>query len=568
MALLSARILTTLLPWYPVRNPIRVSVRDTSAVTGTGVRGAIMYTFGSVPGDADSWTIDYEDPDFEQLIEFSTAPTDPDLQCDVSGSPATDDWVRDTLVPFMQGLFTLASYFDVSYDPAVPSTVILTNRSAYARNADPVNNGSVETGFSLSSTTEEPGADLVIEPDTSYVLKVYVEDDTVTNNLAADTDYFTEVASDTFSPSPTPSGTVELDLSAWLHAYVEHNQPAPDADSTVALLNATRRFRIGLARRYYVPYDEMLETGDYYTHGRMAISDVSTVIAAGRSPEDILTNEDWQTLLTNDDAGARQFRFLTNWPNLTRQTAKVITPDQVEYLCFIPDADIAADQWTLSVRIFCTDGTGTGSLTLETYSVELRAGRVYCAPIGLNLRDLWSLVPGKVPHIFRITIEEEGEDHGMDSITESRWFRIDFDHHDQHRQLHYFNSLCGIDTLLLTGEATADLDPDIEISGRNVIAADDTLAQQRSHLPAFGGFTEAYKVGSRLLTRAEAVAARELYFSDNIVERDSQGIVRPVVLTTKKAPSLDEGERFRSLPVQYRYNLDLQGSSPQVPEIP
>lgn len=568
MATLSAQILTTLLSWYPVRNPIRVSVKDTTAVTGSGVRGAVLYTFGSVPPDGSIWAIDYDDPIADVAISFVNSVANADTQVDVSGSPAVDDWVRDTLVPFMQGLFQFTEYFDVSYDPATPASVIITNRSASSRNADPVNAGSVESGFTLDAITEIAGEDLVIDANTNYVVKLYVEDDSVVNNLDADTDYFAEVANDTFSPSPRVGGSVQLDLSEWLFAYVEHNQPSPTAATCVALIGATRRFRFTMGRRYYVPYDPETETGDYYTYGRMDVSEVATVVAAGRGHEDILTNPDWKNMLTRTVDGADIFRFLTNWPNLSRQTAKVITPGQVEYLCFIAPDDIDADFYELTVHIEYTDGSQSGAQVLADFSADLKGGRVYCIPFGVDLRDLWSIEPTKVPHIIRVAVEHPLDDHTRDPDSESRWFRVDYNYHEHHRQLHYFNSLCGIDTLLLTGDASASLDPDIDLSGRTVLAADTTLASQRIELPRFNGFSEVYRVAGRMLNRAEIIAARELYFSDNIVERDAQGIVRPVVLTANKAPSLEEAERFRGLPVQYRYNLNLQGTSPQIEEVP
>jgi hypothetical protein len=330
----------------------------------------------------------------------------------------------------------------------------------------------------------------------------------------------------------------KADISKALRAYLpEPYFPAPSLVHPARMLGTFKRFTIKAAERYGSP----LETfGLVRAEGRFCY-------LAGRSEVARTNDPDWEDQLLDGDG---KQRFLTNWPNLTRNTCKRVAVDQREFLSMVVVEDTL--HLRLKADVYFTDYTMQTMANLDTYlgEDEVVRGEVVIFPVGVGQQGIEDMAPTKTIDFYCVYVT----DNANTQLTERRWFTVDREHRHHYRQFHYLNTMGGIDTLAVFGQRAEEVVVGMERTNRYVPMLPDGITDARDNTDVLNTVTVNFDVGSEHLHQDELEALRDLVASERIVERVGAEHW-PVQVLDSKMKLGNEADHKGPVRLKYRYAL-------------
>lgn len=513
---------TALKNWNPVRNPVLLRMATDASVDVAEVLSSFELEFDEtdMPGAGDTIAMQQWDGTgwvTQYTITITAAGTadGTKLQANEYTSGTVDDWVAGELIPVLQLDYTLGTHYTFT---AALDFLIATANSANA----PIWRA-IETGFVPLSSGQTSGTSEVLQASFGLLFQLWVETEMLGGTYALRLE----------EKYPVDDGTALFNPAEVLRAYLTPNTPAANMTTAVEMDGCMRRFYVRVVEEYGSPlvqYD-------------IATTPVRFAHLAGRTEPARVATPEWRTYL-QPSVGAH--KFLTTWPNVNWDAAKLVRPEQREFLAYIEPALGGIDTIRLMADIYYTDGTSSLADELEQVTFEA-AGRPLLFAVGIEARNLNA---SKTVDRMRVWLRAVGT--GLDvRLTEYRYFRVDHRPAPNFRQLHYFNSWGGWDTIALTGERTTGVQVQRLTSRRDTTEPAD-MDGVRDTETVLQAIDQGHEVGTVYLHQDELPALKELLASERIVERVGSEHW-PVASLDDRATLVDEREGLAAFVVNYRH---------------
>lgn len=522
---------------HPVRNEVlygaRSDVYNTSA--GTAMSMQLIFNNSDIPVNNDSFRIQLLGNDF-YLPVFTFKTTVPDAtayKCIItyaaSGSVDVQAWIEDHVLPKLRGSYLLYNWFEMEYTSSGAHHGVLFTAREVGTHIGVTD--VLETGFAWQTQSIVDGVDAVTEANFSLPAQLWVEE-------VQGSDEFVLAVEDEYPPDT--QGGAEMEVAEVLRDYLAPMLPTAGLSAPMALVDCWRRFFVRFVEKFSTPPIAGGATQD---------SDICHAYLAGMKEVDRVNYPDWADFIIPGD----QCNFLTAWPNTELAHAKKVMLDQEEYLAFIVP-HIGSNDLKVKANLFFTDGTSNLNQTLHDI-VAPEFGQMYVVPVGIERTGLHLVDPTRTIANYRVRVTLASGS----TISEVRFFEYDPAHRQRARQLHFFNSQGGTDTLVLYGERSNKPEVDMQESDRSTRGS-TTLEEARATVRRLRTMSDAFEAGTAYLLPAEVEAVKDLVASERIVELvgDEHWPVR--ALTTKGPPS-DEADGLLSFAFKYRYDLNNTAQS-------
>lgn len=529
---------TDLKPWNPVRCPVIYQVTSDEYVqtAGQAPLHRMVFNGSDMPVAGDSIDI-YIDPNLDggyagtllvTLTAVAGTPSGNGNEFLEYTSGSVDDWITDELIPRLKENYYLATYFDINNDTSNAVTFELTDLDQ-----DPVM--AYANGFTPTTSTSSMGATEVLAENFGLIFQLWVEDDYQSGD-------FVKVLQEVYPANSKGSATFKP--HEVLRDELAPHMPSATMTTAVVMTKMARHFFIRTSEQY----------GDPVAQYPVTTSDTVLAHLAGRDEVDRLNYPDWQDQLY---PSANAHQFLTTWPNTSQESAKRITEAQREFLATLePALGFTYNSVKLKADLYFTDGTSSLANVLDTVTPS-EEGRPLLFAVGVEARSLAAIQPSKVIDHYNVYITvgvpiSPGV-YQDQRYSERRWYRVDYRVHENYRQLHYFNSQGGVDTMALTGERSRKLQVQRMVSERHTEEI-GTLDDARDVEVRLSTLDQPMEVGTVYLNRDEAHAIRELYASERVVERVNAQHW-PVQVLDEKLDVDDEATDLKAFKVKFRHSF-------------
>lgn len=529
-------------PWCPVRNEAAITLQTNAATTPGAISFVrILFDAGDMPVQDDTLELRL-DPGLQGggagtqlvLLTFKNSPSGAtEVQTYSGGSVAS--WVENHLIPKLQANYWLSTHYDFSVDGSSPDYGVLIEAKEPGAEFDLM---PYHTGYTPDTSLAMPGTGIVYTANFAIRVQLWAEE------VLGDGDY-RMVHEEEYPPDVL--NRVHFDAAPILRSNLAPAMPAANMTTAVA--------RPNMAARFYTRFCE--RSGQPITTGPVGQSATRIAHLAGRHEPGRLL--DWQTWLKPTNLISR---FLTAWPNTTRDRAKVVVPGSREFLTVITPDINNLTAIRLCVDIEYTDGTTTIAHQLEQVS-SLTDGMPLLFAVGIEARNLQALEPSKTIHRYRAYLRT-----GLNSLmSEYRYYRVDHRLLERVRQLHYFNSMGGVDTMLITGAQELSSAVDV-VRSQRYVRRPESLFELRDTVSHLNSLRRERSAGSVWLRKDERAELDELLASEMIVERVGNEHWY-VELLDREAELVKEEEDLASFIVNWRHahtDAATQGTPMITPE--
>ncbi len=252
----------------------------------------------------------------------------------------------------------------------------------------------------------------------------------------------------------------------------------------------------------------------------------------------------FSTSLLDYLAGPSQ-RFLTNMP----QVQSVGTATQVFLYFYNTNLDYLDAQVSVRFRIYYTDGTDSGVLTLSTQLL-------FCSiiPAGYNQLDIPMYVPvGKTVDHYEVYIDDQG------TLTEIRRFDLDQACYPDGREFLFLNSLGGMDPLRIRMVEEINLDRQSDVVERYQSA--DTSLMDGQYFETGILTTRKFKVNTNQWLAEDRLWLQEFFASPKIFEVNN-GRFLPIRILSSSVLIKNKAD-YLAVSFEYRYRFDDIGYTKQ-----
>lgn len=520
----------------PVRNQLRFGVNATEIhdATVTQSQLLILISDGDRPLENDTLNLDAEIMGGDIVFTFKDTPTGPyELPAYTSGT--TQDYVtslatRMRLITLINNNYILAEV--VFGDYGILFTARVDNDARYDVVATP-------SGFAPSANSATNATVFVPPSNSGLLMQLWglydplLFDDFV--DLAA-ADEFDLLLEEVYPVDD--DGNAYMPVEDVLRNLLSPTIPPPGSSTSLVAYDSYMPFYLKASEQYGDPVDVQV----------LLKSDVKWAYLAGRNQLSVVSVPDWTDVVYDTDLIVH---FLSIWPNTEQIHAKTVLPEQEEYLAFI----VPKSSFNIIVDLYYETGSPSIGYTLE--ALTDRAHDLILLPVGMNARSLASIDPTRRlrGYCIYLTTPPVGITPPPGNIlSERRWYTVDHYPHERARQLLYWTSAGGVDTIVLHGDRQTSSVVESERSTR-VVNEPATMADAKDTVDYVQTIGTECQAGSAYVTQAEQPALADLISSESIQEL-IDGTWWPVALIGKGTlPLGEEVQGLTSVPIEYRYAL-------------
>lgn len=483
-------------------NPVVVKIAGSNWLSAAGVKAINHVTFsGSVSAAA---TIILKWGTFTLPFVAAASPDDSGLSFPSGDGSAS---YVETLLPYFQENYLIARDFEVTRSG---QALIFT-----ARETGSLYSFTPATATNISAGTTTPGITQAIQPNYGNFIEIWME--------KADGTGFEKIHEKKVELDFPYTGASRYDISGILHSHLDFEKP--DLESTAMVRCASSR------RRYYLKVAEIYGV----TPAKRAMTQYGnfTVIMGGLSfkGQQFLTAS---AALNPVPGDATQRRFLKNDGN-----TKVLRIDQPEFIHYISHAAHAS--LSMQIKAYFTDDTQ--AITSKSIAAVALYDKIEIPATCSQIIDAGIKTISK----YDIWLEASGG-----RVSEIRTYILDYSQKQYIRFFAYKSSLGGLDSRMLYGKGSNELEIFQETAERGSRISRSLAQGER--IDHSIEIQDVFSVATGFMSRADLLRMRDFYNSDEKF-LISAGEYFGISVTSKKVEELQDGRGLFAQKFEYLYRF-------------
>lgn len=514
-----------------VRNHARITARCSALYNTADERSAlaVLIDDGDRPSDGDTITLTATVLGEDLELTFKDTPVYEDLDLPAYASGSTESYV-DVLVAALRNIHSISSLYTITRVNAGAWGVLLRARA--------VNDGTYDIDAAVSGWTPVAISPIDVTPYVGvpnaravFSLHALLDSSFFTTLEDALVDDLFELVNEESWPVNRIEGTASFSVHDQLRALLAATIPTPGGTAAITAWASFCPFYVRVGEEY----------GDPATIKPMTTTEVCWAYLAGRSEAERVDTSDWSDVLF-----ANQMKFLSPWPNGSALNAKEVVPEQEEYLAFVYDPARASIR--IKADLYYETGNEITGHLLE--QLDGQDHELILTPVGVIARGLHLVDTSRRLRAYRIYLSTVAGSR----LGEYRYYHVDYTNHRHTRQLMYWSTRGGCDTIVLHGTQEATAMPDMERSLRHVDVP-ATIPDANDAVAYLSGIKTERSAGTMYLTQAELPVLADLFASESVQILIGTRWIPIELIGKSEIATQNEAKRLEARKIEYRYAL-------------